>query len=217
MTQPAPNFDRVARIYRWSEYLALGTLLEQTREHFLPQLLDRRQALVLGDGDGRFLAKLLQQNSRLQAVAVDTSTVMLKLLAGRCHRATSSGTTRLQTSHSSALTVTPAKNTDLIVTHFFLDCLKQTELDALTERLAAQVNRGTLWLVSDFALPQTRFLRPFAALYIRALYLAFRLLTGLRVTHLPNANGALQRAGFERTARHERLFGFLYTEIWRRQ
>jgi ubiquinone/menaquinone biosynthesis C-methylase UbiE len=217
MTKQAPNFDRVARIYRWSEYLALGTLLEHTREHFLPQLLDRRHALVLGDGDGRFLAKLLQQNAGLQAIAVDTSAKMLRLLAERCHRAKSNDTTRLRTSHSSALTVTPAKDTDLIVTHFFLDCLTQTELDALTERLAAQVKSGTLWLVSDFGLPRIRILKPFAALYIRALYLAFRLLTGLRVTHLPDTHGALQRAGFERTARHEHLFGFIYTEIWLRQ
>jgi hypothetical protein len=142
---------------------------------------------------------------------------MLKLLAERCHRANSNDRTRLRTSHSSALTVTPAKDTDLIVTHFFLDCLTQPELEALTQRLGAQVNSGTLWLVSDFALPHHRVLQPPAALYIRALYLAFHILTGLRVTHLPDINGALRRAGFKRTARHERLFGFLYTEIWRRQ
>jgi SAM-dependent methyltransferase len=212
-----PNFDRVARIYRWAEYLALGTLLEHTREHFLPQLLDRRRALVLGDGDGRFLSKLLQQNKGLQAVAVDTSAEMLKLLAERCHRPKPNDTTRLRISHSSALAVTSAKDTDLIVTHFFLDCLTQTEVDTLTQRLASQVKQGTLWLVSDFALPHHRFLKPLATLYIRALYLSFRVLTGLRVTHLPDTQTALQRAGFERTARHERLFGFLYTEIWRRQ
>jgi ubiquinone/menaquinone biosynthesis C-methylase UbiE len=217
MTQRDPNFDRVARIYRWSEYLALGTLLEHTRGHFLPQLLDRRSALVLGDGDGRFLAKLLQQNSGLQAVAVDTSATMLKLLAERCHRAISNDTIRLRVNNSSALTVIPAKDTDLIVTHFFLDCLTQHELERLTQRLASQVSRGTIWLVSDFALPHSRFLRPFAALYIRALYLAFRILTGLRVTRLPDAHTALQHSGFERTARHERLFGFIYTEIWQRQ
>jgi len=217
MTKPAPNFDRVARIYRWSEYLALGTLLEHTREYFLPQLLDRRKALVLGDGDGRFLAKLLQQDANLQAVAMDTSAAMLKLLAKRCNVATSNDMTRLRINNSSALTVIPDKDTDLIVTHFFLDCLTQTELDGLTHQIASRVSHGTIWLVSDFALPHNPALKPVAALYIRALYLAFRILTGLRVTHLPDANSALQRAGFKRTARHERLFGFIYTEIWRRQ
>jgi SAM-dependent methyltransferase len=217
MTKHAPNFDRVARIYRWSEYLALGTLLQQTRQHYLPQLLDRRSALVLGDGDGRFLAKLLQQNREMQALAVDTSAAMLELLVRRCQQAKSNDTSRLRTSHSSALTVAAAKDTDLIVTHFFLDCLTQPELDTLMQRLASQVSRGTLWLVSDFGLPRNPLLKPLAALYIRLLYLAFRILTGLRVTHLPDPTTALRGAGFERTARHELLFGFLYTEIWRRQ
>jgi SAM-dependent methyltransferase len=209
----APNFDRVARIYRWAEYMALGTLLEHTREHFLPQVLDRRRALVLGDGDGRFLAKLLQQNTGLHALAIDTSAMMLHLLRQRCRASAA----RLRTHNSSALNVTAEKDTDLIVTHFFLDCLTQPELDALAQRLAAQVNSGTLWLVSDFALPQVRLLQAVAAVYIRALYFAFRILTGLRVTHLPDTQSSLHGAGFIRTARYERLFGFLYTEIWRRQ
>jgi hypothetical protein len=54
-------------------------------------------------------------------------------------------------------------------------------------------------------------------LYIRALYLAFRCLTGLRVTHLPAVKKALTASGFERIARQEKLHGLLYTEIWMRR
>jgi hypothetical protein len=60
LTSP-PNFDRIARPYRWLEYLTLGRSLERAREVFLPLLKDRRQALILGDGDGRFTARLLAQ------------------------------------------------------------------------------------------------------------------------------------------------------------
>jgi SAM-dependent methyltransferase len=214
MTQPAqPDFDRVARIYRWAEYASLGPLLEHTREHYLPQLADRRSALVLGDGDGRFLAQLLHKNPHLQAVAVDTSAAMLGLLGQRCAFATD----RLQTRQHSALDASPDPDTDLIVTHFFLDCLPQPEVDALIANLAARVRPGTLWLLSDFAVPAKPLLRSLAALYIRSLYLAFRLLTGLRVTELPDPQSALAAAGFTRLARHERLGGLLYTELWQRQ
>ena len=194
-----PNFDRVARIYRWAEYLSLGPLLQRTRTHFLPQLLDRRRVLALGDGDGRFLARLLQQNRGLQAVAVDTSAKMLALLERRCHAVMPHDTNRLRTWQGSALNVTPAKDTDLITTHFFLDCLTQPEVDTLTRTLASTLNPGALWLLSDFALPHPRLLQPLAALYIRALYLAFRLLTGLRVTHLPDPQSSLRAAGFTLT------------------
>jgi hypothetical protein len=211
-TTPAqPDFDRVAGIYRLAEYMALGPLLQRTRTHFLPQLGGCRQALVLGDGDGRFLARLLQENRGLQAVAVDTSARMLGLLGARCGFAAG----RLQTRNGPALTVDFAGDTDLVVTHFFLDCLTQPEVEELIQRIAAGVQPGALWLLSDFAVPTSGPLRPFAALYIRALYLAFRVLTGLRVTRLPDPQRALAASGFARMARHERLGGLLYTELWR--
>lgn len=213
MNPRTPNFDPVARIYRWAEYLALGPLLERTREHFLPHLADCRQALILGDGDGRFLACLLHQNPALQALAVDTSAAMLHRLRRRCQFAAA----RLETLQASALQVEAPPATDLIATHFFLDCLTQPEVDHLTRHLAAQVATGTLWLLSDFTLTPKRFLRPFAALYIRGLYLAFALLTGLRVSRLPDPQAALATAGFALIARHQRLFGLLYTELWQRQ
>jgi ubiquinone/menaquinone biosynthesis C-methylase UbiE len=214
MTKPAqPNFDRVARVYRWAEYLSLGPLLERTREHFLPQLAGRRRALVLGDGDGRFLARLLAQNRELRAIAVDTSAAMLGLLRERCGFAGE----RLETRQGSALLVTPAQDTDLIVTHFFLDCLTQAEVDVLAARMSAAVQPGALWVVSDFAVPRRPVLGPLAAVYVRALYLAFAVLTGLRVQRLPDPQRALAGAGFERVARQERLGGVIYTEIWKRR
>jgi len=212
-TPPQPNFDRVASIYRWAEYLTLGPLLQQTRAHFLPELSGRRQALVLGDGDGRFLAQLLRQEPALQATAIDTSARMLVLLHTHCSFAAN----RLQTQNASALTVDVPPDTDLIVTHFFLDCLTQPEVLALTQRIASTVQPGTLWLLSDFAVPPSRALRPLAALYIRSLYLAFRILTGLRVSQLPDPQTALAASNFIRVVRHERLGGLIYTEIWQRQ
>jgi ubiquinone/menaquinone biosynthesis C-methylase UbiE len=206
-----PNFDPVARLYRWAEYLSLGPLLQRTRTHLLPQLTDRRSAFVLGDGDGRFLARLLAQNPLLQALAIDTSATMLQLLQRRCGFAGA----RLCVQQASALTATPPRDTDLIVTHFFLDCLTQAEVNVLAQRVSAQTQPGTLWLLSDFHVPSGA-VRSLARLYIRALYLVFRLLTGLRIKSLPDPQASLARAGFIRMARHERLFGMIYTELWRR-
>ena len=62
MSQAEPNFDLIARPYRWLEYLTFGPTLQQTRLHYLPALLHSRNALVLGDGDGRFIAALLAAN-----------------------------------------------------------------------------------------------------------------------------------------------------------
>ena len=213
MNPTTPNFNRIARLYRYLEYLTLGRTLERCRNHFLPDLLDRRQALILGDGDGRFLAKLLAQNPHLQADAVDTSTSMLHLLRRNCEAASPTARARLETHHASALTFIPAKPCDLVVTHFFLDCLTQSELDALISRIVPALAPQALWLISDFRIPAGPMRLP-ACLFIRALYLAFRILTGLRTIRLPDHAAPLTRAGLTRIAHRHSLAGILTTELW---
>ena len=209
----APNFDRIARPYHWLEYLTLGPLLQRTRTHFLPRLRDCRQALILGDGDGRFTAALLTRNPHLCADAVDLSAAMLHLLRRNVARAYAEP--RLHTHQADALTFTPPTQPDLIATHFFLDCLTQSELNALVARLSPLMPPGAFWLVSDFRIPSGILLWP-ARLYVRILYLAFRLLTGLRTTSLPDHHTPLTRTGLRCVATRHTLFGLLTSELWQR-
>lgn len=210
-----PNFDRVARVYRWAEYIALGPALQRTRTHFLCEIAGRRRALVLGDGDGRFLAEYLNASPDTHVLAVDTSAAMLGLLRERClRRASRAAMFRLRTAQASALDITPSRDTDLVVTHFFLDCFTQAEVDLLLSRFVQRLAPGALWLISDFGEPESRVLRPLAAVYIRALYFAFRLTAGLRVRRLPDPQLALTAAGFVLRRRATRLGGLLYTELW---
>jgi SAM-dependent methyltransferase len=212
---PEPNYDILARPYQWLEYLTLGHTLERTRLHYLPAVLHQQHALVLGDGDGRFLSYLLAQNPTLQADAVDTSAAMLQLLRRRCEAASPTTATRLRAHQANALTFTPPspKKYDLIVTHFFLDCLTQPELDTLIARIVPTLAPGALWLVSDFRIPSGSMRLP-AKLFVRSLYLTFRIITGLRTTHLPDHATPLTNAGLTRIADHHLLAGVLSTELW---
>jgi ubiquinone/menaquinone biosynthesis C-methylase UbiE len=214
MSPAEPNFNPVARPYRWLEYLTLGRTLQSCRTHYLLQLLDCRRALVLGDGDGRFLAQLLTQNPRLRADAVDTSATMLQLLRQRCEAATPNAAARLRTHNANALTFLLDDPYDLIVTHFFLDCFTQPELESLITRITPKLSPGALWLISDFRIP-TGAMRLPAKLLVRSLYFAFRLLTGLRTTHLPDYATPLTQVGLTRIAQHHSLAGILTTELWR--
>jgi SAM-dependent methyltransferase len=190
------------------EYLTFGRSLERCRTHFLPRLADRRSALVLGDGDGRFLAALLAANPKLVADAVDSSAAMLRLLKSRANAGL-----RLRTHHTSALNYSPDRRYDLIVTHFFLDCLTQFEVDTLCARLVPYLRPHTLWLVSDFQIPTGPMRRPARAI-VRLLYLGFRILTGLRTTALPDHATALSGAGLSCIAEHRSLAGLLITQLW---
>jgi SAM-dependent methyltransferase len=213
MTRTQSNFDHIARPYRWLEYLTLGHALEQCRLHYLPSLLKRKRALVLGDGDGRFLAQLLAQNPHLHADAIDISATMLQLLRERCEALAPNASARLKTHQSDALTCPLDSPYDLIVTHFFLDCLTQPDLEILINRIAPTLSPQALWLVSDFQIPSGPMRLP-AKILVRTLYLTFRVLTGLRTTQLPDHATPLHQAGLTRIAHRHRLAGLLVTELW---
>jgi SAM-dependent methyltransferase len=209
----APDFDPIARAYRWMEYGSLGNLLERTRfAHLDAGRLDgARRALVLGDGDGRFTARLLRRNRAVRVTAVDASAEMLGLLRKRC--AGDAG--RLEARLGDAREFGPAERADLVATHFFLDCLEQGEVESLVARVVGAMERDGRWVVSEFRVPEG-WLRWPAAMLVRGLYLAFRVLTGLRVTRLPDHAGALRKAGMALTAERRLLAGVLTTQVWQR-
>ncbi len=193
------------------EYLSLGPLLERTRWFHLGRgvLDDRKQALILGDGDGRFTQRLLARNSAIHATAVDLSAAMLGLLKQRCRNAGN----RLTVHHGDARAFRPSAAPDLIVTHFFLDCLTQAELACLVTRLRSCISPGCLWLVSEFRIPDGAMRLP-VKMFIRSLYFAFRILTGLRITRLPDHASALRACGFTLAEEQRFLAGVLTTQIW---
>ena len=204
-----PNFNRVARIYNLAEHLTFGPALQRARTHFIPQLVAKQSALVLGDGDGRFLAALLRTHPHIAAHAVDASPTMLALLRARCAPHT------VTTTCADIRTFTPHTPHDLIATHFFLDCLTTAEVAALAQTLATHSPAQTHWLITEFRIP-TGPLNPIARALIRSLYAAFNILTNLNRTALPNYAEALTAAGFTRTHRHLSLFGLLTSELWRK-
>jgi ubiquinone/menaquinone biosynthesis C-methylase UbiE len=206
------NFDHIARPYRWLEYLTFGRSLQGCRTRFLPQLAGRSSALVLGDGDGRFLARLLAANPQLHVDAVDASGTMLHLLQRRAASA-ANAPSGLHTHHTDALTFAPSRTYDLIVTHFFLDCLTGADIHTLCSRLVPHLDPGTLWLVSEFQVPTGAMHWP-ARSIVRLLYFAFRMLTQLRTSRLPDHALALASAGFLPVARHHALGGLLTSELW---
>ena len=211
--KPQANFNRIARLYRWLEYLMFGRTLQRCRLHYLPRLRQCKQALILGDGDGRFLACLLLQNLDLHADAIDSSASMLHLLRRNCEAATPTAHARLQTHCTNVLAFTLVPSCDLVVSHFFLDCLTQHELDSHIAHIAPALTPQATWLISDFRVPAGPMRLP-ARIFIRSLYLAFRILTGLRPTRLPDHATPLTRAGFTRISHHYLLAGVLATELW---
>jgi len=206
------NFDRLARPYRWLEYATFGRALERCRFHFLPALTAARRALILGDGDGRFLARLLAANPEVQADVVDISPAMLRRLSEKLPPQAHSRITLHQTD---ARKFVPAKTDyDLVVAHFFFDCLFQAELGALADHIVPRLAPGALWVVSEFAQPQGRIASLAGQAIVSALYAAFGLLTGLPVRSLPDHGRVLESSGLRLHSQKLLLNGLLVSQLW---
>ncbi len=206
-----PNFDHLARIYRWMETATFGRSLWHARCRFLDELRDCRNALVLGDGDGRFTSRLLRENRYIQIDAVDASSAMLRALL----RNAGIHGNRVHIHQADARHWEPRSAPyDLIVTHFFLDCLTTDEVATLAERLRPSTTGRTKWVVSEFVISHGWFGKLVAWPAVKTLYLSFRLLTALHVGSLPQHRDSLTQAGFVLEQKSIALGGLLVSELW---
>ncbi|MFZ0747214.1 MAG: class I SAM-dependent methyltransferase [Terracidiphilus sp.] len=209
--KPPPDFNRLARVYRWIELATFGPWLWRCRCAFLNELSSSRTALIIGDGDGRFTARLLHENPAVLIDAVDASKAMLSALV----RNAGDSAGRVHVHLADARQWKPAAPPyDLIVTHFFLDCLTTGEVASLAAQMRPCVTPSAHWLVSEFRVPGGWFGWLVARPLIAGLYTAFRLLTGLSVRRLPNHRKALAKVGFTLMRQHHWLGGLLVSELW---
>lgn len=214
----SPNFDPLARIYRWMEYCSFGPMLERCRFRFVSQCRETRNALILGDGDGRFAARLVSINANVHIDAVDASTAMLSQLRERVDRVSPQASEQVRTFHDDLRGFSPTGSAhDLVVSHFFLDCLTDDEVCKLIERISPHLTPRARWLVSEFAIPRAGLWRICGRWLIRFLYFAFAKMTHLQVKEIPDYAGALSRHGFERREQAEFLGGLLVAEMWERE
>ena len=206
------SFDRVAKLYKPLERLAFRSDLMLTRTAFLSDLKDAKRVLILGEGDGRFLAQLLAVNAHCQVDCVDKSGEMLRLtqqkvadLAGE----------RVTFYHRDALTFPyPTQHYDLVVTLFFLDVFTAQTLGRLVHTLASSLQPTGLWYVADFQIASGRLRGLYSRLWLELLYGFFNWQTDIEARSLTHPSSYLSANGLELLKTKERHLGMLYGQLW---
>jgi ubiquinone/menaquinone biosynthesis C-methylase UbiE len=205
------NCNSIARWYGTLEYLSFGFALLNCRCRQLDTCRDAEKVLMLGEGDGRFLRRFLLVNPTAEVDYVDGSERMMRIAR---ERLSPSQRRRVRFHYADALMFVPNAGYDLIVTHFFLDCLSPEETEKLAKRLACASASNARWIVSEFETPRSGWRRLRARLWISSLYLAFRWLTGLHVSKIPDYRGALTQGSFRLRAENTSSAGLLTSQVW---
>jgi ubiquinone/menaquinone biosynthesis C-methylase UbiE len=208
------NFDRVAPFYRTLEAIVFGNGLQRARIRWLCTIPKPDRALILGEGNGRFLCELLKVYPGLQIDCVDASARMLGLVKARLN---AGAIERVRFLHRDITYWRPGDAYDLIVTHFVLDCFEAREVKRVVEKLACAATSDATWLLADFTLPETGLARLHAKIWLRVMYWFFWLAAGLRTSELVDPTGELTAHGFVCQSREVSRFGMLKSEVWRRR
>lgn len=204
------SFDRIAPHYRWIEGCCAGQALQRCRTAFLETLEAPARVLIVGEGDGRFLAELIRRHPRAEVTCVDASAAMLQLARARIDPAA-----RVAFVHADILNWTPPTAFyDLIFTPFVLDCFRPDELAAVVEKLAAAAAPAARWRVSDFHIPAAGPARWLARALLRFLYAFFREVARVPADHLTPPDDFLRCAGFVLGERKLFRGGLLHSDLW---
>jgi len=208
------GFDWLAPHYRWMERILAGEKLQRCRTAYLKDVLPVRKALLLGEGRGRFLDALLEQQPDVRCVCVDASERMLDLTRSRL----GSAANNVAFVRADLASWTPPESGfDLIVADFVFDCFTDEQLAPMIARWAGAAAPNARWLVAEFHLPERGLARWRAKAILSVMYMFFRWATGIPADKLPNPDALLRQHGFELRDRRITEWGLLQTDWWERQ
>lgn len=211
------SFDRLAPVYRALERVLAGDKLQRCRLAHLSQTRHARNALLLGEGHGRFIIPLLYANPSVRVTCVDASAKML-VQTKRAIKRAGLDTARVEFVCTDIFDWRPTTHGfDLISTNFFLDCFRADQLAVLLPKLASLATPDACWLVADFCTPGQVLARLRAQAILWSMYRFFRVMTRLPATRLTDCTGLLQQQGFKLTDRETFDWGLLRADCWQRR
>jgi ubiquinone/menaquinone biosynthesis C-methylase UbiE len=208
------SFDVLARHYRWMEFLLAGEKLQRCRTAFLGQVAGARDVLILGEGHGRFLVEVRRRLPESRITCVDASERMLEVARARLERS-GVGKQGVTFVHGDVMAWEPGGGTsDLLVTHFFLDCFRPDQLEGVVGRLACMARPSASWLLADFQAPPAGLSRWRAQMILKAMYIFFRAVTRLPARSLTSPDAFMRAAGFSLRQRSVSEWGLLRSDHW---
>lgn len=208
------SFDPLARHYHWMERLLAGKKLQRCRTRWLPEVADCRNALLVGEGHGRFLTACARALPNATITCVDASARMIEVASHELEKG-SIPVKRARFVHASIPdSKFQERGFDLIVTNFFLDCFDAKQLRPVIDFLAGSAAPGARWLISEFHEPASGWKRLRAKAILTMAYTFFRFATKLPGRRLPDYAPLMRERGFTLRKRQTFDWDLLTSELW---
>jgi ubiquinone/menaquinone biosynthesis C-methylase UbiE len=209
------SFDALAPWYRTLERIAFGDDLQRCRVACLGEIAAPRRAVIVGEGNGRFLCELLRLHPEVEVDCIDASQRMLQLARRRVEDELPDRAGCVRYLHQDiTLWVAPEHHYDLVVTHFLLDCFADAALTGIVKKLARAATDDANWLLADFCIPPRGIARFRARRWLAAMYFFFRVTARIEASELIDPTPFLQREGFVLARQYFFKKGMLKSEMW---
>lgn len=211
------SFDALAPWYRTLEWVAFGEELQHCRSACLGEIAVPRRALIVGEGNGRFLCELLRLHPTVEVDCLDASQRMLQLARKRVEHELPDRAGCVRYLHLDIESWdAPEHRYDLLVTHFVLDCFPEAALTRIIRKLARAATDEANWLLADFCIPRFGIARLRAGVWLAAMYAFFRITARIQASWLIDPTLFLQTERFALTRQQSFQRGMLQSEMWRR-
>jgi len=204
------SFDYVAPHYRWLETLVFGNQLQQARVAFVREIETPLRILIVGEGNGRFLAEL----KRTGETRIDCVEMSARMIALARKQVPDADLNFIQAD----IRDLPLRQAhyDLIVSHFFFDCFTEGALAGIIARLANAAALDAQWLVADFCYPTRGCQHWRARALIAAMYFFFRAAAGIEARRLVDYSPLLRANAFRLRKEQLSRRGSIRSQLWQR-
>jgi ubiquinone/menaquinone biosynthesis C-methylase UbiE len=144
------TFDSVAPFYVLLEKLSFGDELNIARQAFIETVLHAGNALLIGEGNGRFLGDCLRSKTGGAITVLDSSRKMLDLLESRIKGIRHETNLELVCEGILDWRLENTGAFDVVVTHFFLDLFRPIMQRRVIEKITSMANKETSWVIVDY-------------------------------------------------------------------
>lgn len=178
----APIYDRLAGVF-------LGKVFKRSHYIFMDTINKGDRILILGGGTGKNLNEILKRtgaSGRLYFVEASPS-----MMVRAKKRIKEEEKSKVQFCCTGDFNITPKMKFDLVITQYFLDVLRDEELERLFEEIGKRANPGTRWFFVDFFSEKSK------RGLIKMMLFSFRYLTSHPRKDLPDYGEFFEKYGWD--------------------